>query len=961
MYADAGTHTYHNASRYAEEGDATFERRILGDNPNHCECCIDEAAKGWQPWGILKEIGECECITNCNCSFEHSYATTKPGEEEPTEEPEEEEEEPIAAVVIPGRRGDEDKTLHIYRGGQWREAGKEQPVGVASGLGSGMRPAAGRRAAWVPPEAMGAGTELGKKETMPGRVWKQVRSWLGFSAEELDYLSVGEADFDQRLSDLRPALFDGDADKGKRIPLPITRDAFGYQEDNRGNKQCGQCIMWVPDKMRCTVHGEGEPVYHFSSCDYYIHGEPQSGRKAVKLLTPEESGLVHRQVRCENCWFLDRGGAEGSIHCDLFEKLNKIRPQLFDLEEAVEPGGCCNAQTPQTQEQTTDFAKHGKARVPVHIVKDTKSVETGIRSGKYDPTAPGTQAHTETRRRVEKWLVDKAAEHGSKPKLDGPDFDVAISEFLRGHKALGDLFTQYVSFADDGEGQWITIGGGKDEKGERSGGTHVFIKEGRITKGAPGLVGKKIDALKEEAEDAKPRESKQREAEYQRAVWGKKARSEGIDPKQLHQLAADMLAHDAEAKGDMTKMLQEARQTSKTRDIGDVTGLAMRNARGDLDPSKLKGFDLLARSMRNSYPHILGSDEEQAADKLFDLLVKGNPPKMTEHEAYEQAFNHLAEHGKREPEKWTTKRREELEEAPFSPDFIEVPDIVQPDHYSCGAAAAMSVGKCFGVGPDKLSEWKKLLGTNVEESTRPTAIIEVLISFGLSVQARDNMALEDLASCWLNGMPVICPVQDYGPYVPGKAKFAYGHYLTVIGVDHGYVFCQDSSQDNVTRGSGTASAPGRIMIEAAKFLELWHDKDIDGNKYVRFGIAVGKQMASMAYSPEQPRDEKGQWTEIGSTGPASSKTLEKQEPHPAKGVFNRTAVLANIGYVMNTGKANRDTEQAVYKLMETNDPSDLIHKIRIANEEMLSKILDTIHEKQPDILPAGWEHSAGRQ
>lgn len=175
--------------------------------------------------------------------------------------------------------------------------------------------------------------------------------------------------------------------------------------------------------------------------------------------------------------------------------------------------------------------------------------------------------------------------------------------------------------------------------------------------------------------------------------------------------------------------------------------------------------------------------------------------------------------------------------------IIEVPDIVQPNRFGCGAAASMCVGRYFGVGPEKFGEWEKALGTTVEKSTSPQAIVEYLSSLGLRVVARWNMEIDDLAACWKAGMPVICPVQDYGAAVPAKALWNYGHYLTVIGLvpgKPGYVACQDSSEQNIIRGQGSVQAPGRILIAADKWLEIWHDRDVEGKKYVRYGIAVGK-------------------------------------------------------------------------------------------------------------------------
>jgi hypothetical protein len=178
--------------------------------------------------------------------------------------------------------------------------------------------------------------------------------------------------------------------------------------------------------------------------------------------------------------------------------------------------------------------------------------------------------------------------------------------------------------------------------------------------------------------------------------------------------------------------------------------------------------------------------------------------------------------------------------------LVEVPDIRQPDHYSCGAACTMSVGRYWGVGPATLDKWKVALGTDEEESTQPGAIVDYLRSLGLLVSARAGMTVEELRSLTRAGIPVICPVQDYGPFIPEKARYEYGHYLVVIGAEHGYVFCQDPSEDNVVAGgddkalseTGSIQKPGRIMIAESDWLKVWHDEDVYGNPYVQYGIAV---------------------------------------------------------------------------------------------------------------------------
>jgi len=184
--------------------------------------------------------------------------------------------------------------------------------------------------------------------------------------------------------------------------------------------------------------------------------------------------------------------------------------------------------------------------------------------------------------------------------------------------------------------------------------------------------------------------------------------------------------------------------------------------------------------------------------------------------------------------------------------IVEVPDIRQPNAFFCGCAAAMSVGRFFCVGPKKLSEWAKALGTTEENSTSPEAIVEYLQSLGLDVKYKQRMTVKELAWAVNDGRPVICPVQDYKGQRSEKAEWDYGHWLTVIGCLPGsYVIAQDSSIENAEHVPGgdvpeeeedhdeNIAAPGRILVHEEDWLRVWHDKDAKGRKYVRYGISVG--------------------------------------------------------------------------------------------------------------------------
>jgi len=130
----------------------------------------------------------------------------------------------------------------------------------------------------------------------------------------------------------------------------VERDAFLYL-DHKGDPkmfaQCGSCMMFTGST--CTIHGPKVKITGDMSCGYYVHGKPMPDEKGheMKSVTPAESGLVKRQVRCENCSHVDYENKK----CKLYSALNRLDPYKFNLMEDIDLNGCCNAQTPSNQEK----------------------------------------------------------------------------------------------------------------------------------------------------------------------------------------------------------------------------------------------------------------------------------------------------------------------------------------------------------------------------------------------------------------------------------------------------------------------------------------------------------------------------------------------------------------------------------------------------------------------------------
>lgn len=239
-----------------------------------------------------------------------------------------------------------------------------------------------------------------------------------------------------------------------------------------------------------------------------------------------------------------------------------------------------------------------------------------------------------------------------------------------------------MSRADAG-GRWITIGGQPSEDGKRKGGSPVYIVNGRITKGHPSLTGKHIHALSAEPErpqlaaDAAPEQIKAHKAKlagihrsevgqsksYARAVWGKKARQAGIDPKHLHQLAAEIGEHHGAFANEHNAMLREARDALK--EFGGAAKVIGATDRIE-EAGQIRGMDEVAETIARRYPSYF-RDSEHVTDTLFGLLKEGNRAGPDEDDAYSQAFDVLMEH--RQGDAWEpakAKRSRHTAEIPFS-------------------------------------------------------------------------------------------------------------------------------------------------------------------------------------------------------------------------------------------------------------------------------------------------------
>lgn len=117
---------------------------------------------------------------------------------------------------------------------------------------------------------------------------------------------------------------------------------------------------------------------------------------------------------------------------------------------------------------------------------------------------------------------------------------------------------------------------------------------------------------------------------------------------------------------------------------------------------------------------------------------------------------------------------------------IALPDVQQPDDYSCGAAALMAVAAYYGVGSERLDDFKKALGTNQQYGTYYRDMENAANLLGLSASSQQNLSKADLIKLLDEEVPVILSIQAYA-----ADETAYddpnhntdGHYVVAIGYD----------------------------------------------------------------------------------------------------------------------------------------------------------------------------------
>lgn len=246
----------------------------------------------------------------------------------------------------------------------------------------------------------------------------------------------------------------------------------------------------------------------------------------------------------------------------------------------------------------------------------------------------------------------------------------------------------------DGSDEPVELSG----KWQKVGGSSVYVDDGRITKGCPGLKGERVEDLIDESDDSREeREARQQHAEAKgikghqvTATDAKKlgkvrhvaalrsakgaAKRYNVSTRQVLQVMPDAFQHLKEQLAHREAAKERARQIT-----GLNAGVLARIENAHRDYSTVPKFDTAARSVAYEHPELgLDPDSADTAPAVWELIREGREelPDRNGSQVAEVAAQMIAaskSRGRRKPEPQQQQNDEwgdfdEQEDASFNPD-----------------------------------------------------------------------------------------------------------------------------------------------------------------------------------------------------------------------------------------------------------------------------------------------------
>jgi predicted double-glycine peptidase len=179
---------------------------------------------------------------------------------------------------------------------------------------------------------------------------------------------------------------------------------------------------------------------------------------------------------------------------------------------------------------------------------------------------------------------------------------------------------------------------------------------------------------------------------------------------------------------------------------------------------------------------------------------------------------------------------------------IQLPDVQQPDEFSCGVASLMSILAYYGKGPEDYDALKKKLHTSKKNGVDYRRIVAYAKEVGLQSDAQ-QLTVDKLVQHLDRREPVICSIQAYDDekeHSPAERMKIYetqnenGHYVVAIGYDEQNIYFMDPSL--VGR---------RGFLPKDEFDKRWHDDEgtVDKRNVLhRLGLIIWKENGESEYA-----------------------------------------------------------------------------------------------------------------
>jgi hypothetical protein len=159
---------------------------------------------------------------------------------------------------------------------------------------------------------------------------------------------------------------------------------------------------------------------------------------------------------------------------------------------------------------------------------------------------------------------------------------------------------------------------------------------------------------------------------------------------------------------------------------------------------------------------------------------------------------------------------------------IPLPDIEQPDEFSCGAASLMSICSYYDVGSNYMEAFKQALEADPEDGIYYRNIARYAEKLGLKAEICRGMSVAALKKHIDAGRPVVCSIQAYSREKrPDYDQDGHGHYVVAIGYDDVNFYFMDPSAS----AEGGRTNPCYGFLSAKELKLRWHDDEgINGKR-----------------------------------------------------------------------------------------------------------------------------------